>query len=306
MGTVLYAVGSGLTPVLNASLPFEVRPVPTSGPGEWLPMMSSQEMDLGILNVWDAQEAWRGGLEYRELSGGKGFPITLIASGHRALAGIIVAEDSGIKTGSDLRGKRVVAAYSGSPGLTAEAHALLANAGLTPQDIHAVTQPTLSAGVRAVIEGLVDANAATNVGGGFIAELEAARGARFIPCDPSPQAVERMQRIFPSTVVKVSPAPDKTGVRDEMYLMSYDFYLVGHNELPQELVYTLVKTMWDKNESIKRVNMPLSGWARENFVNTQSRIPYHPGAIRFYKEQGVWTEQMELRRKELEASKPSP
>jgi hypothetical protein len=50
-------------------------------------MMNSQEMDLGILNVWDAQEGWRGGFEYKELSEGKGFPISLIASGHRSLAG---------------------------------------------------------------------------------------------------------------------------------------------------------------------------------------------------------------------------
>lgn len=303
MGTVLYAVGSGLAPILNVSLPFEVRPVPTSGPGEWLPMMNSQEMDLGILNVWDAQEAWRGGFDYKELSGGQGFPIALITSGHRSLAGIIVAEDSGIKTGADLKGKRVVAAYTGSPGLTAEAHALLANLGLTPRDVNVVTQPTLSAGVRAVIEGLVDANGATNVGQGVNAELEAARGARFISSDPSPEAVERMQRIFPATVVKVSPGPDKTGVRDEMYMMSYDFYLVGYSELPEDVVYSLVKTMWDKNESLKQVNVPLSGWTRETFVNSQSRIPYHPGAVRFYKEKGVWTEPMEVHEKELKASR---
>ncbi len=36
----------------------------------------------------------------------------------------------------------------------------------------------------------------------------------------------------------------------------------------------------------------LKEWTPDRFVSKEALIPYHPGAIRFYKEKGVWTDEM--------------
>lgn len=300
LGSILNSVGTGIATVLSENLDVEVRALATSGPTEWMPLMASGGTEFGVLSVWDAQAAWKGQSVYESLSGGKGFDIALVASGEPSLAGVIVPESSGIRSVQELRGKRVVAEYTGSPGLTAEAQALLANHGLTADDVTVISMPGVNAGVRAVLEGRADASAAASVGMGIVSELDAVKGARFLPSDPAPDALERVQEIFPATLVKVSPGPDKTGVREEMYMMSFDFYLVSRRDLPEGLVYRVLEALWDRNETLVKVNHQLSGWTKEVFVNPEMKIPCHPEAVRFYREKNVWTEAAESTQRRLE------
>ncbi len=298
VGSAVNAVGTGIASVLSGGLHVEVKAVACSGPTEWLPMINSSEMDLGVLNSWDAQMGWRGKSIYGSLSGGRGFEIMLIASGHKALNGIVVAADLGIENVADLRGRRFVSVFTGSPGITAQAEAALANLGLTPQDVKTVAVPSPDAGVRAVIEGRAEGTIA-NLGMGTVLELDAGRGARFLSFDPSPEAVRKLQNKFPATVVKVSPGPGRNGVGKDTYLMSYDFYLVGRATLPEDLLYETVKILWERNGELAAINRQLRDWTTANFVNNLNTIPYHPGAIRFYKEKGVWSSEMELRQQKL-------
>ncbi len=303
VGSIANAMGTGIAAVLSEGLDVEVKAIASSGPTEWLPMIDSGEMDLGILNNWDAQMGWQGQSVYRNLSGGRGFEIRLITSGHKALNGIVVAEGSGIKSGLDLKGRRYVGIYTGSPAITAQGEAALANFGLSPDDVKMMAVPSVDAGVRALIEGRAEANGSNNIGMGVISELDASRGARFLSFDPSPEAVRRLQQKFPAILVKLSPGAGKTGVREEIYLMSYDFYLVGRATLAEDLVYQMVKVLWERNGELTRINRQLEDWTPENFVNRLNTIPYHPGAVKFYREKGLWSSDMEMRQQELLAER---
>lgn len=303
VGSIVNTMGTGIATVLSKNMSIEVKAVASTGPTEWMPMINSGEMDLGVLNNWDAEMGRRGKATYEKISGGKGFPVMLLTSGHKAFNGIVVAEDSGIRKGSDLKGKRFAGIYTGSPGTTAQAEGALANLGLKPQDIKMVSVPSVDAGVRAVIEGRADANGANNIGMGVISELDSSKGARFLSFDPSPEGVKRLQEKFPAEIVKVSPGPGKTGIREDTYLMSYDFYLVGRESLPESLVYDLVKTLWEKNQELTVINKNLQDWTPENFVTPQNTVPYHPGAVKFYREKGVWTPEMEKHQQELLSAK---
>ncbi|MBI4444848.1 MAG: TAXI family TRAP transporter solute-binding subunit [Acidobacteria bacterium] len=299
VGSLVNAMGTGLATVLSEGLGIEVRVVASSGPTEWLPMVASEEMDLGVLNAWDAQMGNEGKSVYGRLSNGKGFPILLITSGHKALNGVVVPESSGIRAPQDLKGRRYVGLFTGSPGITAQAEAALANFGLKETDVNLIPVPSIDAGVRNLVEGRAEASIA-NVGMGIVSELEASRGARFLSFDPSPRAVQKMQAKFPSTLFKVSPGSGKTGVQADTFLMSYDFYLVGRANLPEELVYLIVRTLWEKNEELTRINTQLQDWTPSNFVTNFNTIAYHPGAVRLYREKNVWSSEMQQRQQELE------
>jgi TRAP transporter TAXI family solute receptor len=288
VGSIVHAMGAGIAAVLSDHLPIEAKVVASSGPTEWMPMMLTGEIDLGILNSWDAEAGQKGRSVYGRLSEGRGFPLMLVTAGRKALAGVVVAEDSRIRRGADLKGRRFVGAYTGSPASTAIARAALVNLGLTPDDVLMVTAASPDAGVREVIEERSDANGGSNIGMGVISELDATRGARFLSLDPSPAAVARLQREFPSRLVRVPPGPGRTGVREDVYLMSYDFYLVARAGLPDDLISRIVAILWDHNGALTRINAPLRDWTRSNFVVAAPTVPYHPGAARFYQERGIW------------------
>ena len=303
VGTMLNAVGTGLATVLSKYLPTVVKVMPTTGPIEWLPMATSGEVDMGVLNDWDSKMGRLGREDYKAATGGKGASIYLLCSGAPALNGPLVAETSGIKKGTDVKGKRYVGVFTGSAGITAQANAALANWGHKPTDVRMISVPGVEAGVRAIIEGRADITGSTNIGMSVIAELDAGKGARYISFDPSPEAFKRMQEHFPCYLVQVMPGPGMTGVREPVFMMAYNFYLVGSERLSDAVAYSIVKTLWEYNKELGPIHVRLKDWTKDRFVTNKATIPYHPGAINFYKEVGAWGTEMESLQKQLLAEK---
>lgn len=299
IGTMLNSVGTGLGTVLSKHLPTLVKVMPTTGPIEWLPLTATGEVDMGVLNDWDSKMGRLGRGDYKAATGGKGAPVYLLCSGVPGLNGPVVAETSGIKKGSDIKGKRYVGVFTGSAGITAQARAALANWGMKATDVRIISVPGVEAGVRAVIEGRADVTGSTNIGMSVIAELDAEKGARYISFDPSPEAVTRMQEHFPCYLVQVKPGPGMVGVREPVYVMAYNFYLVASQKLSNDAAYSVVKTLWEHDKELGPIHVRLKDWTKDRYVTTKATIPYHPGAINYYKEVGAWGAEMDNLQKRL-------
>ncbi len=299
IGTMVNSIGTGLGTVLSKYLPTLVKVMPTTGPTEWLPLTATGEVDMGILNNWDAKMGRLGREDYKAATAGKGAPIYLLCSGTPALNGVVVAESSGIRKGTDIKGKRYVGVFTGSAGITAQAKAALANWGLKTTDVRMISVPGVEAGVRAIIEGRADVTGSTNIGMSVTAELDAEKGARYISFDPSPEALKRMQEYFPCYLVQVAPGPGMIGVREPVYVMAYDFYLVGSEKLSNDAAYSIVKTLWEHDKELAPIHVRLKDWTKDRYVTPKATIPYHPGAINFYKEVGAWGSEMDNLQKQL-------
>lgn len=302
-GTIINTMGTGIVTVLTKSLGIQVKSSSLNGPQEWLPMLGSGEMDLGVLNNWDANKGWKGEGTYSKISNEKGFSIGIITSGHKSQVGVLVANNSDIKTGADLKGKKYVGIISGTPGIALQSSAVLSNFGLKDSDVKMITVPNITAAVQAIETGLADA-ACVGLGTPQISNLDASnKGARFLSLDPSPEAVKRATDIYPGSVLPVSPDKANVGIREKTNLLTYEFYLVGRTALNDFTVYNIVKGLWDNNKDLTAINKNLSDWTTDNFVVENFTIPFHPGAIKFYKEKNIWTPSMEKWQKEILASK---
>ena len=121
--------------------------------------------------------------------------------------------------------------------------------------------------------------------------------------DPSPEAVKRLQDIYPAELKQLQPGPGMVGIKEPTYVMSYDFYFVSRANLEDEVAYNIVKNLWENYSELAEVHPRLKDWTKEKFVNASATIPYHPGAIKFYKEVGAWTEDMENAQQKLLNSK---
>lgn len=299
MGSLYATYGAGIAEVLTTHTAMDVRVVPTNGPVAWMPLLARQEIDLGVLNAFDAQMAYLGQEEFAELSGGRGFPVRLVAVGAPNINGILVAADSGIRSGRDLRRRRYVTTFTGSRGITLGALGYLANFGLTTGDVAPVAVPSITAGLQMLLEGRVDATY-ISVDVPAIRELDARRGALFLPADPSPEAVAAFQRVFPPAyAVVVQPDEGVPGIRQPTPLIAYDTYLVARADLPDDAVYEVVRALWEHISDAYRIHPRFREWRPDAFVSERPLIPYHPGAVRFYQERGAWSSQAEATQQEL-------
>ncbi|MDI7260115.1 MAG: TAXI family TRAP transporter solute-binding subunit [Thermodesulfobacteriota bacterium] len=290
IGTFFNMVGTAVATVVGKHTPIKTTVKPMAGPSAWYPLVVTQEIDLGVLNNWDAEKGYLGESVYDKLSKGKGFSVRLIAISVNNSNSLIVSADSGINKISDLKGKRISGNFP-TPSLQLQTEAFLVNGGVSWSEIKPIPVSSIAEATKAIIEGRSDA-ANVTIGMPVIEELHAKRGARILPIDPSPEAVKRTREKFPGYPIKVTPGPGRTGVEKEQYLWAYDIYLIGREDLPDEAAYRVVKALWENYKDLGAIHVLLKDWTPELFVTKEALIPYHTGAIKFYKEKGVWTDEM--------------
>jgi TRAP transporter TAXI family solute receptor len=288
VGTLYNQLGTGIATVLSRHTPMTVRVQPFGGPPAWLPSMNKGNTDMGVLTGADAVTSYKGIVLYKTR-----FKNTrLLLVGGSLQLGFYVRKDSAIKTTADLKGKRVPTDFPGIPIVALSSRAALASAGLTYKDIVKVPVSDLRAGNQAFIEGRTDAGWHA-LRSPAVEEANARVGIRFIPVNDSPEGAAKMAEVYPGSYPATQKAKSATGILTNTALLNNDIYLVGAKALSDDAAYAVVKAIWENTKELWAAHRALRSWRQSRMVRKGAFIPYHPGAIKFYKEKGVWSKQMD-------------
>lgn len=297
VGTIYYTHGTAVAKVLTDHGQLKVLAKPMVGPNAWMPTFSRGELDLGILSAPDASWSFHGVKE-------AGYPqrsskIRLIQRAVPLWNGMIVRQDAPIKTVADLKGKRVSSGYGGNFIITKITEGILATAGLTPADTSPVPVASFIGGQEAFREGRVDSIFAGTPATAATVETAAAVGARYLSLPNTQEAINRCRRVIPGCEFTVLKAGYGI-LKQDTVLMGYYTYVVGQADaLSDGAAYQIAKTLWQNYKELWPIHVTLKAWQRETMLDPDPGIPYHPGAVRFYKEAGAWTKEMEQRQKGL-------
>ena len=68
--------------------------------------------------------------------------------------------------------------------------------------------------------------------------------------------------------------------------------------------YAALTAVWDNIETLRPLHPAFKDWTRPRAVSSNVTLPYHPSAIRFYREHGVWTPEMDQVQEKLLALNP--
>ena len=120
------------------------------------------------------------------------------------------------------------------------------------------------------------------------------RGLRWpeLPHD-DPEAVARVRARLPWYVPHMAvEGPTISGDGIQVFSSAYPF-LVALAETDDTLVYSMVKVMLEHFDEYKGNAPGANGWAIDRQKFDQAFVPYHPGAIRYFKEIGIWSEAAE-------------
>jgi hypothetical protein len=69
--------------------------------------------------------------------------------------------------------------------------------------------------------------------------------------------------------------------------------------MSDEAVYQTLKAALQNQQELVSVHPVFKGWTAKGSVSPDAAIPYHPAAIRYYKEAGLWSDAMEAMQKKL-------
>jgi TRAP-type uncharacterized transport system substrate-binding protein len=102
-----------------------------------------------------------------------------------------------------------------------------------------------------------------------------------------------MGEVYPGSYPSIVKAGSATGVPKDTAVLTNDIYLVAAKEFSDEAAYNTVKALWEFNQELGAAYPALKAWQRERMVSKNAFIPYHPGAVKFFKEKQLWTKEME-------------
>jgi uncharacterized protein len=299
VGTVFHVTGSGLAKVATEHAGMQVVVSPMASARSWVFQSNKgASPELGIMQMSEVWQAYTGQLAPKPepIPGDprKGPPyspaspnLRILLAGTHLRVGFFVRNDSPMKTPKDMRGKRITWGFPAFPSNIEWGLAGLSAAGMTINDMVPLPVPEVVSGTRALMEGRVDI-AIGAVGMPIAAEADASIGIRFLPVPTDPESIKRHQMVMPGSTIRPVP-PGIPGVKSETPVGHVPIVVQTSTYLPEEAAYALVKAWWDRYKELEPIHPQFRGWIPDIYVTKLATIPYHPGAIKFYKEKGVWT-----------------
>lgn len=266
----------------------QMRKQTMGGTQQYIPVVNAGELAFGISNIAQYWMAVTGtGLS----APNKYDNLRLVANMMKFTVSFVVPNNSGIRTVADLKGKRLAAGFKAAP-LFSNLHAGgLATVGLGYGDVKKVPAVGLVQHWRMLMEGKVDGVIAA-AGSGFVKQMNAkvSGGIRHISFPDTPEALKAMHKHFPKSFWStVKPRKGLTGVREPTNFITYDYMLWTHKGLSNETVYNITKVMHKQAAKLKEGGPLWRSYQDNANLAKQHGTPYHPGAMKYYKEAGLWT-----------------
>ena len=193
---------------------------------------------------------------------------------------IVAGKDSGITKLEDLDGAKMAF----NPLSTSEtlSQMFLEANGIYPKKINAGT----SANLEAMKSRAVDAWIRAGLHTGAIMELAISRPLNFLAV--TDEHIEKYNEKYPGHGVGiVAPAGQYSGQEEEFYSFAFVYGDVVDKDIPEDIVYKLVKTNWEKRFELTESNAGLRDGGFVEFVDltlNATVVPFHPGTVKFLKE----------------------
>jgi TRAP transporter TAXI family solute receptor len=211
--------------------------------------------------------------------------------------GLLVRDDSDIKTFEDLRGKKFPQ-ITANPSVNNKLEAFLAYGGLTWDDVQ-VVEVGYSDQPGALQAGQIDV-LFQQVYGASLYELDSAMPVRWLDMeDTSPEKVQAVEEIAPSTEIgEFSGAPGQEKGETANGLL-YTVPVITYADVDESTVYNIAKAIESNFEDYKDTTAVTPAWSLDDVLTEPKQVPFHPGVIKLLEEKDAWSQEAQQRQDEL-------
>ena len=282
-GGVYYPLGGGLAAMISKHLPgVEATAEVTTASVDNMKLLHADKIAVALTLPDTAWDAYQGQL--------KGFSEKI---GVRALAALysnylhIVALDGvGIKSINDLKGKRV---STGAPGSGTEIRGLrvLEAYGISPKDLKSQERLGVGESAGAMKDRRIDAFIWD---GGLptaaVLDLGATPGIKIQLISHGDSVAKMVAKYGPLYFVATIPKGTYGGLEADVSVAAATNLLVVHARMDESLAYQITKLLLERTADLVAVHQAAKEITLKSAV-VGSPVPFHPGALRYYKEKGI-------------------
>jgi len=199
---------------------------------------------------------------------------------------VVALADANIKSFADLKGKSLVTQPKGNTAEQVTELALKLN-GMTYQSL---SKTNFQAAYTDAVALMKDGHAqvmtmGTTAPASAVMDLASARDVHLVPADD--KTLAELNKLNPGfykkRVIKAGTYPKQD---KDVPVIGYSTHIIAACDLPEEVVYKMVKTMAANIDTMAAVVKPISGLTPKEMA-VDMGIPFHKGAAKFYKEVGA-------------------
>ena len=286
-GGVYYPYGGGIAKVIGEHIPnVEATAEVTAASVDNLKFIRDRKADLAFTTADTLADGINGTGAFKDSK----LPIRTLAGLYKNYTHVVTLASGPIKTMTDLKGHVV---STGSPGSGTEVTAfrVLAGFGIDPEKDIRRQRLGVSESVDALKDGKVDAFFwSGGLPTGAILDLGHTSGItiRMLSND---RVLESLKSAYGNSlyVQGIVPKTMYPGLDGDVGVVSIPNLLVVHADMDEDLVYQITKALFESRAELVAIHPEAKNLALESAVK-DSPAPFHPGAIRYYKEQHVWPE----------------
>ncbi|SMF52164.1 hypothetical protein SAMN02982917_2880 [Azospirillum oryzae] len=278
---VYYPLGVALSNVYGKALPgAKVTAQATKASVENLNLLQAGRGEIGFTLGDSLSDAWKGNEEV-------GFKQKLdklrtIAAIYPNYIQVVASKESGIKTLADLKGKRVSVGAPKS-GTELNARAIFNAAGLAYKDFAKTEYLPFGESVDLIKNRQLDA---TLISAGLgVAAIKDLSSSQEITVVSIPADV--VQKVGDAAyITETIPAGTYPGQDADVPTAAVRNLLVSHSGVSDDAAYAMTKTLFENLDALAAAHVAAKQIKFDKSA-TQSPVPFHPGAVKFYKEKGL-------------------
>jgi TRAP transporter TAXI family solute receptor len=277
-GGLYYVYGEALAQILTENLGIPVNTLPTQGPVHNVKLVESGGAHLGLVTMGIALQGWKGRGDW---TGGTAFhAMRALFPMYDTAFQFTVLRRSGISRMAMLDKLDVGAGPRAGTGGTyvpeiLKALGLSARLGYGSWDEE--TKELLSGRYNALaLTGGIPFPAAK--------ELEAKEPLTFLSL--SDAETDSIRKAIPELTPSIIPAKTYSSLDKDFATIGVYNFAIGRSDLPDDLVYKLVKIVYQNQSRLVRSTESANETDPRNVVKN-TFLPFHPGAVRYYREIGI-------------------
>jgi TRAP transporter TAXI family solute receptor len=242
------------------------------------------ELDFGVAQSDWQYHAYHGTSQFADA--GAFEDLRAVFSMHPEPMTLVVRSDAGINSYADLKGKRVNIGNPGS-GARATVDVMLKESGIDPEkDFTVAAELAAAEQAGALCDNKVDA-IFFSVGhpSGTIKEATTACDSKLV--DITGPGIDKMVEDNAFYSWATIPGGMYRGTDNDVKTFGVRATLVTSAKVPDEVVYELVKSVFENFDSFKKLHPAFGNLTKEEMVSASLSAPLHPGAAKYYKEVGL-------------------
>lgn len=278
VGGTYYIFGAPWAKIITEKVPNAVATIQaTGGPGNNVQLIEKGEMKLAYVSAAAGYEGWTGtgwaeGKKYNQMR-------ALFAT-YPSYFEMVTLNKNPIKNIRDLEGKRVHVSLPGStPDIVM--HNCLKVLNIKPK----VEIPLHPGNAKDLLkDGKLDVWIAVyGLPSSMIMDMQSTMDIRLV--DILPEDTKAVNAKYPYCNPSKIPAGMYENQPNDINTFVFWNFGIGDKDLPNELVYNIVKAVFENKREFEAAHAAGKYVVPENIIN--SVIPLHPGAIKYYKEIGI-------------------